>query len=100
MTPGSAVVLGAGPTGLSAALTLGTEATLVERESRVGGCCRSIVAGGFTFEHAGHILVSNDPYVHDLYRLLLGDTVHWQERVAWIYCKAGAPVNEVHPLPQ
>lgn len=87
MRPGSAVVLGAGPTGLSAALTLGEEATLVEREDRVGGCCRSIVAGGFTFDHAGHIMFSNDPYVHDLYRLLLGDNVHWQEREAWIHSK-------------
>ncbi|HYJ32728.1 MAG TPA: FAD-dependent oxidoreductase [Candidatus Binatia bacterium] len=87
MTPRTAVVLGAGPTGLSAALTLGDEAVLVERESRVGGCCRSIVSGGFTFDHAGHIMFSNDPYVHDLYRLLLGDNVHWQEREAWIYSK-------------
>lgn len=87
MTPGATAVLGAGPTGLSAALTLGEEATLVEREAKVGGCCRSIVAGGFTFDHAGHIMFSNDPYVHDLYRILLGDNVHWQEREAWIYSK-------------
>src|SRR5512143_1540341 len=85
--PGAIVVLGAGPTGLPAALTLGAEATLVEREERVGGCCRSVVAGGFTFDHAGHIMFSNDPYVHDLYRILLGDNVHWQEREAWIYSK-------------
>jgi len=82
-----AVILGAGPTGLSAAHTLGAEAVLVEREATVGGCCRSMVAGGFTFDHAGHIMFSNDPYVHDLYRLLLGDNVHWQEREAWIYSK-------------
>jgi protoporphyrinogen oxidase len=85
VTPGTAVVLGAGPTGLSAAFTLGAEATLVEREATVGGCCRSVVSGGFTFDHAGHVLFSKDPYVHDLYRLLLGDNVHWQERQAWIY---------------
>jgi len=84
---GETVVLGAGPTGLSAALTLGSSATLVERESTVGGCCRSIVSGGFTFDHAGHIMFSNDPFVNELYQHLLGDNVHWQEREAWIYSK-------------
>ncbi|HEU5312048.1 MAG TPA: FAD-dependent oxidoreductase, partial [Candidatus Eisenbacteria bacterium] len=81
------VVLGAGPTGLSAAYHLGSEALLLEREDRVGGCCRSMTSGGFTFDLAGHIMFSNDPYVHDLYLLLLRDNVHWQEREAWIYSK-------------
>ncbi|HET9253339.1 MAG TPA: FAD-dependent oxidoreductase [Candidatus Eisenbacteria bacterium] len=81
------VVLGAGPTGLSAAYHLGADALLLEREDRVGGCCRSMVSGGFTFDLAGHIMFSNDPYVHDLYLLLLRDNVHWQEREAWIYSK-------------
>jgi UDP-galactopyranose mutase len=87
MSGGPAVILGAGPTGLSAALNLGSDAVLIERESRVGGCCRSILTGGFTFDMAGHIMFSNEPYVHDLYQLLLGDNVHWQEREAWIYSK-------------
>ena len=81
------VVLGAGPTGLSAAYHLGKDALLLEREERVGGCCRSIHQDGFTFDLAGHIMFSNDPYVHDLYLLLLRDNVHWQEREAWIYSK-------------
>ena len=42
---------------------------------------------GFTFDFAGHIMFSHDPYVHELYRLLLGDNVHWQDREAWIYSK-------------
>src|SRR5688500_13616308 len=81
------VVLGAGPTGLSAAYHLGDRALLVERESRVGGLCRSVKDAGFTFDMAGHIMFSNDPYVHRLYRMLLGNNVHWQEREAWIYSK-------------
>jgi protoporphyrinogen oxidase len=32
-------------------------------------------------------MFSNDPYVQELYRLLLGDNVHWQDREAWIYSK-------------
>ncbi|HSV18264.1 MAG TPA: NAD(P)-binding protein [Casimicrobiaceae bacterium] len=88
-TPVSApcVIIGAGPTGLSAAYHYGEGAVLLEREASVGGWCRSIEDTGFTFDHAGHIMFSNDPYVQDLYRLLLGDNVHWQDREAWIYSK-------------
>jgi UDP-galactopyranose mutase len=81
------VVVGAGPTGLSAAYHLGEQALLLEANRRVGGLCRSIEDGGFTFDHAGHIMFSTDPYVHELYALLLGDNVHWQDREAWIYSK-------------
>ena len=79
------VVAGAGPTGLSAAYHLGEAALLIEAEDRVGGWCRSIEDAGFTFDHAGHIMFSNDPAVHELYRVLLGDNVHWQDREAWVY---------------
>jgi UDP-galactopyranose mutase len=81
------VVIGAGPTGLSAAYHLGKDALLVEQNSRVGGWCRSIEDKGFTFDFAGHIMFSNDPYVHELYKMLLGDNVHWQDREAWIFSK-------------
>jgi UDP-galactopyranose mutase len=81
------LVVGAGPTGLSAAYHLGADAMLVEQEPRVGGWCRSLVDNGFTFDFAGHIMFTHDPYVHQLYRLLLGDNVHWQDREAWIYSK-------------
>lgn len=81
------LVIGAGPTGLAAAYHLGAQALLVERENRVGGWCRSVVDRGFTFDHAGHIMFSNDPYVLELYDKLLGDNVHWQDREAWIYSK-------------
>ncbi|HET7203350.1 MAG TPA: FAD-dependent oxidoreductase [Steroidobacteraceae bacterium] len=79
------VVVGAGPTGLSAAYHLGRGSLLLEAGSTVGGWCRSIVDEGFTFDHAGHIMFSNDPYVHEMYARLLGDNVHWQNREAWIY---------------
>src|SRR5262249_3106149 len=82
-----AVVIGAGPTGLRAAYHLGAGAVLVEKEGRVGGWCRSVQENGFTFDFAGHIMFSNDPYVHELYRLLLGDNVHRQDREAWVYSK-------------
>jgi len=81
------VVIGAGRTGLSAAYHLGEDAVLLEQHSRVGGWCRSIEDKGFTFDYAGHIMFSNDPYVHEMYAMLLGDNVHWQDREAWIYSK-------------
>src|SRR5215211_7274321 len=86
-TPANVVVLGAGPTGLSAAYHLGPDALLIEQAVRVGGWCRSIVDNGFTFDMAGHIMFSTDPYVHQMYQVLLGDNVHWQDREAWIYSK-------------
>ena len=81
------VVIGAGPTGLSTAYHLGEDAILLEQNSRVGGWCRSIEDTGFTFDFAGHIMFSNDAYVHELYKILLGENVHWQDREAWIYSK-------------
>ncbi|MGE5386875.1 MAG: FAD-dependent oxidoreductase, partial [Betaproteobacteria bacterium] len=87
------LIIGAGPTGLSAAYHLGlqpngTDTLLVEREERVGGWCRSVQQDGFTFDYAGHIMFSNDPHVLELYDLLLGDNLHWQNREAWIYSKS------------
>jgi UDP-galactopyranose mutase len=81
------VVIGAGPTGLSAAYHLGANALLVEQADRVGGWCQSIEDRGFTFDMAGHIMFSTDPYVHQLYQILLGENVHWQDREAWIHSK-------------
>jgi protoporphyrinogen oxidase len=85
----SCLILGGGPTGLSAAYHYGEGSVLLERESKAGGSCRSFEDTGFTFDHAGHVMFSNDPYVQDLYRLLLGDNVHWQEREAWIHGESG-----------
>ena len=79
------LILGAGPTGLSAAYHYGSDSIVVEREAKPGGSCRSIEDTGFTFDFAGHVMLSSDPCVQNLYRLLLGDHVHWQEYAAWVY---------------
>lgn len=83
----SSIVIGGGPTGLSAAYHAGPDNLLLERNPTVGGWCRSIQDRGFTFDHAGHIMFSNDPYVLELYDKLLGDNQHWQMREAWVYSK-------------
>lgn len=80
-------IIGAGPTGLSAAYHLDENTLLLERQGTVGGWCRSIEDKGFTFDYAGHIMFSNDDYVHKLYKTLLGNNVHWQNREAWVYSK-------------
>lgn len=82
------IILGAGPTGLSAAYHLDKNTILLEKNSTVGGWCRSIEDNGFTFDHAGHIMFSNDDYVHELYKKLLGDNIHWQNREAWVFSKS------------
>lgn len=81
------IIVGAGPTGLSAAYHYGKDALLLERNPTVGGWCRSIEDAGFTFDYAGHIMFSNDPYVLKLYDTLLGANLHWQNREAWVYSK-------------
>jgi len=81
------VILGAGPTGLSAGYHYGKGSVVLERNATIGGWCRSIDDHGFTFDYAGHIMFSNDPYVLQLYKLLLEDNLHWQNREAWVYSK-------------
>ena len=81
------IVIGSGPTGLSAAYHLSADTLVLERNATVGGWCRSIKDSGFTFDYAGHIMFSNDPYVLKMYEVLLGDNVHWQNREAWVYSK-------------
>ncbi len=81
------MIIGAGPTGLSAAYHLDEDTLLLDKNSTVGGWCRSIEDKGFTFDHAGHIMFSNDAYVQQLYKILLGNNVHWQNREAWVYSK-------------
>lgn len=82
------LILGGGPTGLSAAYHLQDEYLLIEKEPQIGGLCRSVEQDGFIFDYAGHIIFTNDEYVRTkLYPMLLGDNIHWQHREAWIYSK-------------
>jgi UDP-galactopyranose mutase len=78
------LVVGAGPTGLAAAQYLGRDATLLEAADTIGGGCRSLCEGGFTFDRAGHIMFSQSEVVQSLYQTLLGDNVLWQDREAWV----------------
>ncbi len=80
------LIVGGGPAGLSAGLHLDDpDFLLVDRHARTGGLCRSIIQDGFTFDYAGHILFTPDKYVYDLFRDVLKDNYHEQQRESWVY---------------
>ena len=60
------VIIGAGVAGLSAAYHLQQRGfsnyQLFEKDSEVGGLCKSFVMDGFTFDYAAHILYTEDGY--------------------------------------
>ncbi len=82
------VVLGAGLTGLSAAYHLQDHesVTVLEREERPGGLCRSVVKDGFTFDLTGHLLHLRRPEIRALVSELI-PTGRFAaiDRKAWIH---------------
>ena len=80
-------IVGAGLAGLSAAYHLKKKYTLLEKESTVGGLCRSTNINGYIFDYAPHILFTRDPYTRDLFQSLLGDNLLTHTRRAYIYMK-------------
>ena len=82
------VILGGGLTGLSAAYHLGSiPGVVVERESEVGGLCRTHEEDGFAFDCTGHLLHLRDAGIRGLVERLLPDTFARHERRALIYSK-------------
>jgi UDP-galactopyranose mutase len=79
------VIIGAGPTGLSAAYHLREDALLLDKNDKIGGTCRSEERDGFIFDYAGHIIFTRDPYAQELTAHLMGDNYHAQPRQAWVY---------------
>jgi len=80
--------LGAGLAGLSAAWHLqkrGLDCQIFEKESEVGGLCRSKKIDGFTFDYDGHILHFKHRYTFNLIKNLLKNNLAQHQRNAWIY---------------
>jgi len=76
-------VLGGGACGMSAALELtrlGIQATILEREPRVGGLCGTHERDGFRFDFGGHRVVTQDPDIDRLVRDLVGGDLLERER--------------------
>jgi len=83
------VVIGGGLAGASAAYhLLDHDPILFERESSVGGLCRSFRQDGFTFDCTGHLIHLRNQYVKDLVAKLLPNAFNSHERLASIYSKA------------
>lgn len=79
------VILGAGLTGLSTAYHLKSPYRIYEKESEVGGLCRSVEVGGFTFDYAAHLLHFRTDYAQNLVRRLLNGNLAVHNRKAYIY---------------
>jgi len=82
------VVLGAGLTGLSAAYHLQDDepVTVLEREPRPGGLCRSVTQDGFTFDLTGHLLHLRRPEIRALVsELIPPERFEAIDRKAWIH---------------
>ncbi len=78
-------ILGAGLAGLSAAYHLNGEHVILEKDSRVGGLCKSVDIEGYVFDYAPHILFSRDDYVRTLYEDLLKGNLCRHLRRSYIY---------------
>jgi protoporphyrinogen oxidase len=83
------VILGGGLAGVSAGFHLAEyEPLVIERESAIGGLCRSFSQDGFTFDCTGHLIHLKTPYVKELIGRLLPDAFNSHERLASIYSKS------------
>jgi len=90
--PGRVVILGAGPTGLGAAVRLhelGHDRwQVIEQEDRPGGLARSYVDdAGFTWDCGGHVQFSHYAYYDALCDRAVGDAWLDHERESWIWIK-------------
>ncbi len=83
------VIIGGGLAGLSAGYHLREHDPLVfEKESALGGLCRSFVQDGFTFDCTGHLVHLKNPYTRELINNLLPEVFRPHERLAAIYSKS------------
>jgi protoporphyrinogen oxidase len=84
----SAIVIGAGPAGLTAAYLLasrGWRVTVVEQESQVGGLARTVEYDGYRFDIGGHRFFTKVQAVSDLWRAMLGPEFLRRPRLSRIY---------------
>lgn len=82
------VVIGGGLAGASAAYhLLDHDPVILERESTIGGLCRSFTQDGFTFDCTGHLIHLRNDYVKELVARLLPNAFNSHERFAAIYSK-------------
>jgi protoporphyrinogen oxidase len=80
-------ILGGGIAGLSLSYFLGPDSEILEKDSTVGGLCRSYHKQGFTYDLGGHILFSKDTEILDFELSMLGDKAGQFYRKNSVYYK-------------
>jgi protoporphyrinogen oxidase len=84
----TAVIIGAGPAGLTAAYELerlGVRPTVLEADSVVGGLSRTVEHRGYRFDIGGHRFFSKVPLVNELWEEILGEDLLRRPRLSRIY---------------
>jgi protoporphyrinogen oxidase len=87
----SAVILGAGPAGLTAAYELsnqGIPCVVLEREGVVGGLSQTVEYKGFRFDIGGHRFYTKVSLVQQIWREILGADLLTCTRLSRIYYKS------------
>ena len=91
-TPGSTIVMGAGPAGLCSAYVLskaGAPVTVVESAPFVGGLARTIKRetefGEFKFDIGGHRWFTKNDELNALFQEVVDDELLWVNRISRIY---------------
>ncbi len=81
------VILGAGLSGLSCARHLpeALDYGIFEKETSVGGLCRSVAQDGFLFDYTGHLLHLKQQKITSLVLFLLKNNLSRINRNSWIY---------------
>ena len=72
----NAVIIGAGPAGLTAAYELsklGIGSTVLEADRQVGGLSRTVNYNGYRFDIGGHRFFSKVPLINELWKEILGE---------------------------
>jgi len=83
------VIIGGGLAGMSAGHHLAEHDPIVfEKESAIGGLCRSFAQDGFTFDCTGHLIHLKKAETRELISRLLPDAFDAHERRAAIYSKS------------
>ena len=87
MSRESAVIIGAGPAGLTAAYELGKRglaSTMLEAGDQVGGLCKTFSYRGYRFDIGGHRFFSKVPLINELWHEILGEEFLLRPRVSRI----------------
>lgn len=108
--PKHVVILGAGPAGLAVGHELsanGVKVTVLERNSYVGGLCRTVKHDGYKFDLGGHRWFTKNEDLNNWFRRLMAGEIVMVERISRIYhdgkffnypIAVGDIVKKMHPL--